>query len=133
MEFEEGIVVVCPFCGLVFVSSWEDADDYFECPSCRSVLAIGDGSEKLKLGEKLKARAARCRKKILEEERETAERKMGMKPETKAWIKDNFVHLAREHRARCRKRDCGVHLSSLLVALNRLGIKVPKEEVEAFL
>jgi hypothetical protein len=77
--------------------------------------------------------AARCRKKILEEERETVERKMGMKPETKDWLRDNFVRLAREHKARCRKKDCGVQLSSLLVALNRLGIKVTKEEMEAFL
>jgi rubredoxin len=133
MEFGEGIVVVCPFCGLVFASSWEDVDDYFECPSCRSVLAIGKGAEKLKLEEKLKAHAARCRKKILEEERKTVERKMSMKPETKAWIKDNFVRLAKEHKARCRKKNCDVQLSSLLVALNRLGIEVPKEEAEAFL
>jgi tRNA G26 N,N-dimethylase Trm1 len=61
------------------------------------------------------------------------ERKMSMKPETKDWLRDNFVRLAREHKARCRKRDCNVQLSSLLVALNRLGIKVPKEEMEAFL
>jgi hypothetical protein len=56
-----------------------------------------------------------------------------MKPETKAWIKDNFVRLAKEHKARCRKKNCDVQLSSLLVALNRLGIEVPKEEAEAFL
>jgi transcription elongation factor Elf1 len=133
MDFDEGVVVVCPSCGLVFACPWSDADDYFTCPFCKSALVIGKGAEKLKLEEKLKAHAARCRKKILEEERETVERKMGMKPEIKDWLRDNFVRLAREHKARCRKRDCDVQLSALLVALNRLGIKVPKEEVEAFL
>ena len=42
----------------MFARSWEDVDDYFECPF-RSVLVIGEGAEKLKLEEKLKVHAAR--------------------------------------------------------------------------
>jgi hypothetical protein len=54
-----------------------------------------------------------------------------MEEEVKKWIKDNFIKLAKEHKAHCKDSD--IDLTSLLIALYSLGISLTKEEKEVFL
>jgi len=38
----KGIVVVCPNCGLTYVTLWVGPDDIFECPYCLAEISIGN-------------------------------------------------------------------------------------------
>jgi hypothetical protein len=46
------------------------------------------------------------------------------------WIKNNFLELARRHKATCQ--GCGIWLLSLRIALERLGIQLTHEEYSEF-
>ena len=43
MKPEQGIVVACAICGLVYVQLWWDIDDSFACPLCGGITRIGKG------------------------------------------------------------------------------------------
>jgi uncharacterized protein YecT (DUF1311 family) len=50
----------------------------------------------------------------------------------KAWIKFNYIELAKDHKKKCKNSRCSIQLMSLWLGLERMHIKLTKKEKNIF-